>query len=421
MSVWGVSGAAGFGKTYRLIKKLEEELASSPLKPGQSVLALTFMHGARQRLEQRLRSVAGLNGRYNCITVDSFARSTRHRWRMLATHLGQPPVHDLDFTKQCALTAELVERDVVGRWLGSGYPMVILDEAQDLDQERLRLVAAMSEHAHVLVAFDDFQCLKQEQRPSPVVDWLLTVCEPEVLQKPQRTNVQELLNAASAIRDGAPPVSGKHFKVIGFKAPGMATAYLACQFAFNVHRQSIAIITPARSGGYAEKLVSDISSKPCGTRRLGPYPTKWEGHDSSALSDLESQPIPEESTIEGAINGVSNMQDSTLKVALLSWLRKQEQVVGRTTITKTEIQARAELVITHHRAHVHRSDLGRRALTVHQAKNREFDGVFVIWPYTVGSDDEGKRRLLYNAVTRAKKWCYVFVQGEDALRKPPFA
>lgn len=60
-------------------------------------------------------------------------------------------------------------------------------------------------------------------------------------------------------------------------------------------------------------------------------------------------------------------------------------------------------------------------MTVHQAKNREFDGVIVLWPHTVGGDAEAKRRLLYNAVTRAKLWCKVITQGEAALKKAPFA
>lgn len=59
-------------------------------------------------------------------------------------------------------------------------------------------------------------------------------------------------------------------------------------------------------------------------------------------------------------------------------------------------------------------------MTVHQAKNREFDGVIVIWPHTVGGDAQHKRRLLYNAITRAKKWCLVLVQGKKALESPPF-
>lgn len=61
------------------------------------------------------------------------------------------------------------------------------------------------------------------------------------------------------------------------------------------------------------------------------------------------------------------------------------------------------------------------AMTVQQAKNREFEGVVVIWPYQVGGDVEHKRRLLYNAVTRAKRWCNIIVQGQNILAAAPFA
>ena len=53
------------------------------------------------------------------------------------------------------------------------------------------------------------------------------------------------------------------------------------------------------------------------------------------------------------------------------------------------------------------------ALTIQQAKNREFDHVVIIWPYTIPNDDEQKRRLLYNAVTRARRSCLVLVQARE--------
>jgi DNA helicase IV len=60
------------------------------------------------------------------------------------------------------------------------------------------------------------------------------------------------------------------------------------------------------------------------------------------------------------------------------------------------------------------------AMTVQQAKNREFEGVFVLWPYQIGGDAEHKRRLLYNALTRARRWCTVVAQSADLLQAAPF-
>ena len=55
-----------------------------------------------------------------------------------------------------------------------------------------------------------------------------------------------------------------------------------------------------------------------------------------------------------------------------------------------------------------------QVLTVHGAKNREFDHVFVFWGYkSAGWPAEQQRRLLYNAVTRAKSDCTVLVVGNQ--------
>jgi superfamily I DNA/RNA helicase len=63
---------------------------------------------------------------------------------------------------------------------------------------------------------------------------------------------------------------------------------------------------------------------------------------------------------------------------------------------------------------------GIRLLTVHGAKNREFDLVLVLWPAAIGGDEIQKRRLLYNAITRAKGQCLVLVQSARSIALPPF-
>jgi len=108
------------------------------------------------------------------------------------------------------------------------------------------------------------------------------------------------------------------------------------------------------------------------------------------------------------------------QVSLIRWVIRQRDMAGRESLGHKDLLAQTRRVVATQRAHAQRSENGRRALTVHQAKNREFDAVFVIWPYTVGQDDEGKRRLLYNAITRAKKWCVVVVQGTGSTQKAPF-
>ncbi len=53
-------------------------------------------------------------------------------------------------------------------------------------------------------------------------------------------------------------------------------------------------------------------------------------------------------------------------------------------------------------------------LTVHGAKNREFDDVFVLWPqYTLPDQDLYLRKLMYNAVTRTRRKVVVIAQGQE--------
>jgi hypothetical protein len=64
-------------------------------------------------------------------------------------------------------------------------------------------------------------------------------------------------------------------------------------------------------------------------------------------------------------------------------------------------------------------------MTINQAKNREFEGVIILWPFAVAGDLESLRRRLYNGLTRAQKWTVVMVQentkGSSRLSLPPFS
>jgi superfamily I DNA/RNA helicase len=62
-------------------------------------------------------------------------------------------------------------------------------------------------------------------------------------------------------------------------------------------------------------------------------------------------------------------------------------------------------------------------MTIHQAKNREFPVVIVLWPFQVTGDALRARRCLYNAITRAKRRAIVIVQDpkNKRLKAPPFA
>src|SRR5436305_620534 len=117
MGVIAFEGPAGCGKTHRLMDELGAALHARPLAPHQQVLALTYMHGARRRLDTRLRAIAGLAGRFEAMTLDSFAWRLTQRWRRLAESLGHEVPGDHDYARTCALAAILLARPVVQAWV----------------------------------------------------------------------------------------------------------------------------------------------------------------------------------------------------------------------------------------------------------------------------------------------------------------
>ncbi len=97
-----------------------------------------------------------------------------------------------------------------------------------------------------------------------------------------------------------------------------------------------------------------------------------------------------------------------------------EKVLGVNEITAGEIRRQMDRTFAMRRRYGASERDEFVAMTIQQAKNREFEHVVVTWPYTIPNDNEQKRRLLYNAITRARRSCLVLVQAQELLDAPPF-
>ena len=419
MSVRFFSGGAGCGKTYQVMLALAEYLHKVPLSDGQKVLALTYMHGSRRRLHERLSGIKQVANKFECLVIDSMAWRVVSRWRSLLTSMGFDFPAVGEFNRVCEGAALLLAEDIVSRWVAATYPVMILDEAQDLDAVRLSIVQVLSRHIELIAAADEFQCLEAALRPNPACRWLEGVCTPEHLVVPRRTNLRELLDAAHAIRSGNAPVSGREFQIAATARPGLAGTYLANALGWYGRRQNVAIITPAT--GRFPTGVTDWVAANRTKKNNGPFLVKWEHSESKAITRfLDGLKLPERSDAGHFERLITAVGDDRTAKDMRHWFDVQRRTQGRIEFDKLDV---VEAIQQSFSSRKHSPSTAQRvplAMTVHGAKNREFDMVVVLWPAAMTGDVEQKRRLLYNAVTRAKSRCLVLIETKDALASPPF-
>jgi len=423
MTVTAFEGPAGTGKTHSLMNRLQEGVAGRELAAHERVLALTFMHGSRRRLDSRLRDIDALARRFQATTVDSFAWRIVQRWGALARHLDYQLPTEEQYEQTCALAAALMARPEVASWIAVSYPFVLVDEAQDLSHDRSTMIAEMTGTCELLLAYDEFQCLNPALRPMPIRGWLPRICEPTSLTICRRTNNAELLEAARSVRDGqAVRQNGRRFRVMATPGkPNFAATCLANAIAWRQGGGTVAVLTPSRRGGFADGIVELVRSGPIGKHQNGPYPIQWENSEEAQRNALLREiAMPEACSVADALAALEPHSHAPAVKATRNWIGHRKRVLGIDEVSADEVRGQINRSIAMRRRYAGTQDAELSAMTIQQAKNREFDHVIVIWPYTVPNDDEQKRRLLYNAITRAKCSCQVLVQAQELLSSPPF-
>ena len=387
---------------------------------GQKVLALTFMHGSRRRLEERLGMLQNLKGKTECTTIDSFAWRLVRRWRSLAAALGFVNIEPTEYERVCEAAGALAQVKEVRNWVAATFPILIVDEAQDMTVNRLGMVAGLANRLEVFVAADEFQCLSEELRPNPACAWLNQVCAPEELTHPRRTNVNELLNAARAIRAGEAPKSGKLFMVASTPKAPLAGAWINSNLSWYGGGKRVAIITPTY-GTFARSALAWAAANKT-KKGAGPYNVDWENSEAKAAAEyLAKIQLADRSDSISIAAVLAAAGDARTTRDVTEWLDIQRRTKAKVQFTRDDVVKLVEQSFSQ-RHQSRRNDVrGWKGMTIHGAKNREFDNVIVLWPAAVGGSDDQKRRLLYNAVTRAKERCIVLVQAVAHTSLPPFA
>lgn len=370
------------------------------------------MHGSRRRLDESFASKAPIRGRGHAITIDSFAARVVRRWNSIA-----PPVPDFtQFDQVCDACGTLLERPEISRWVAAAFPIVAIDEAQELRPCRLRIARALSNITHMVVAADEFQCLEDHLDTGPFMEWL-AAANVQHLAVVRRTRRQGLLNAGVALRAAQRPVEGVGLR-IRYDFP--AQVKFSVGHALRGGEGTRAILVAPGSAKWADELVPQLAvgfrSK---TQNIPPLPIAWETRPANEVKRVAEGLCDFEEQVESVelVRRIKNLPDAP------AWLP--------TLVTSVEMARRAhgirlwrfsELLplrgkkANTHRAFGYSSQRGIRVMTIQAAKNRQFRDVVVLWGPGVPGSVDHQRRLLYNAISRAEHSCTVIVRTKHQLQ-----
>lgn len=407
-------------------------------KPHQRALAIAVMHGARRRLQAALsRHCPKLP--VTVSTIHSFALTVVNRWRR---SLGLSlPVTACDagcglaerhwrtqatFDEVMELACKVLGSPTVRRTLAATYPLVIVDEFQDCTASTLSFVQALADASTVLIAADHFQKLQDVSQGCPAVEWAEARKADgglmyEDLAGCRRTANQGILTAARALRDN---LKAEMETVPVYYAPNVGPA--ACRMvgrflpwsADKVTSGSCALIVLSLDDPLLAKLLESFA------KQLAKRNPKRKVQWSRALPEREQH---EQLCTELGLNGMDGVWQPKasgtghLATAVVRDLTRCCRLRGVADIPQDLARQFAKLAVHNSRAFGWNSPRFQ-VLTVHGAKNREFDHVFVFWTSFKAAkwSTEEQRRLLYNAVTRAKLDCTVLLLGsEKGTREDP--
>lgn len=427
MSLSLFEGAAGTGKTTRLFASAQKYLQDHPLSEGQKVLALTKYHGSRQRLTSRLTGPDGLGVPVDCMTLDSFAYTLAQRWRGLVKHLGLAP-QQADFQAIASAAARVLEV-AAGAWVASSFPLVLVDEMQDCRDADIKLLAGLQSHVTILSGADAFQDLNGGSE-NEALTWASGLAEITQLTKIHRTNRPGLLDAAQALRSGAPLCLEKRpgFEIVSVRSAPLGGATASWRIKSWSSSGQIAIITPVRRAksrfidGLTIWMGANAAKGKWGAP-AGPYQLRWEDSDEVTAERFFAKiGLAGNAGISVSCRELQAVGIANAIPELEEWACRQRFLKGRDVVTAEEINAEVLQIVRRRRIFMDHQRGRRYALTIHQAKNREFESAIVLWPLEVRKDTEQQRRLLYNAITRAKLNVIVIVDDPkgNRLQAPPF-
>jgi len=321
------------------------------------------------------------------------------------------------------------------------FPLVLIDEAQDLDDHRMHILQGLSPSCRIVAAADGFQCLHNRRDTAPLMSRLEGAGQTHRLTQVRRTTQQGLLAAALAVREGRDVKAvltantyknrttwnGTGFRLLDAPATNANHALLAWSIANDIaqRQRPVVILTPDASNAIIRAALNTVRTKQH-TRKngatFGPFPHTWDRHDNeeadALLADIALPDLASCAELRAVLTPLAGHAAIVQAINRMDRLRRAH---GQGCFTAAQVTELVRESMRNRSRLGFRQQCGHLAMTIQRAKNREFPNVIVLWPHTAAGSSEHLRRLLYNGITRAQSHCTVIVLGQGRLNNPPFA
>jgi superfamily I DNA/RNA helicase len=346
-----------------------------------------------------------------------------------------------EFDGPCALAAGLLENEAVQKWVARSFPLILVDEAQDLDGHRMHVLQGLSPSCRIVAAADGFQCLHNGRDTAPLMAWLEGAGQTHRLTLVRRTTQQGLLAAALAVRHGQDVKSvltantfnnrttwnGAGFRLLDAPATNANHALLTWSIANDIAQRHgpVVILTPDAGNAIVRAALNTLQTKQHARKNgatFGPYPHTWDRHDNedadALLADIALPEMASCADLRALLTPLAGHAPIEQAISRMDRLRRAH---GHAAFTAAQVIEFVREAVRNRSRLGFRQQRGHLAMTIQRAKNREFPNVIVLWPHTVTGGEEHLRRLLYNGITRAQNHCTVIVLGQGRLNAPPFS
>lgn len=405
-----VAAGPGSGKTRVLVHKVGAILATEDVKPEQ-FLMLTFSRSAVMEFRSRLQDLIGDTARHvDIFTYHSFCFNIR----------GVAPTED-ELKTVIETTINEIDSERLDITRLKNKAILVIDEFQDIDDKEYRLIQKLIEisgELRVLAVGDDDQNIFGFRKASN--EYMNRFVKDGAIKYELLTNFRSVSNIVQYSNRLRKNIKSK-LKQDDLVAKSNDTGSIGI-YRFSCNKLIIPLVKTIReSGAYSDTAVltrtnDDVSMIHACLKQAGIPALQGSSEIDFRIKDMEEISYFTARLRETAhereipVDLWSGLRNEIIKI--YSKAKHVDQalvIIDRFRETYNHLFYREWLnyILEMHINDFSAADSGITVSTIHRAKGREYNTVYIMAPdYDITTDEN--LRLLYVAVTRAKRNLYIF-------------